>query len=847
MATKNTKDIYGPGNDIITRKTTYNQKVANNKQWVKQYTDLLDVTDTRNRDPEVMAKYDLNYDLWNGRYDPSNRKHASTLYQYDEDGGPDAAYDEIPHQDILSIVAKGIFGEQKKRDLSPMAIDESSHNYIDKKRKQLELIKEAMNNTIINPLTQEIEAQVMQQMGIEDPFQLPPEQQEELNAEIQNQVQLNTPKEIKQYMETEYMSLSEIQSQELLDFCMSEYNLKWFTDENMKHLILTGVEAFGVRIFDNNNLVPILCNPKGLDFDLAPGKHFIEESEWIKYEQSIKYSDVFTYFGEQMKPKDIKRLEHLYGYATTTSKGGIFHGDGESALIHKISSTFGDSISAIDPRTNEGQSQWIDIINRSFGGGMLDVRHLHVCYKALRLYKKIKRIDKNTGELKIFYTDEFYEYNPLKGDIEVQAVWLPQIWECDKIGSGSGDDALYFNMRPFPFQYRNIHNPRHITMPYIGSTYSRTFGISKNVAPIDLAKPYQERYNITMNSIDRDQANDIGKVLALVKAYKPKDMKLTEWMKMMKYGKVALLDTNSETTRGVDPQLFKTLDFSTLDKLAPKIEYLNYLENKAAIAMCYNTSRLGQASPYTTVTNNQQNIVQSTHQTEDLFSIHGMVVENFLNYIVRAAKFAFRGDPIQSSKVLSDGSKLDIELNWDILDNADIGVRIRNSSEDFENLNRMKMHLDNMFQNQVLNFAEYSQALYATNGSKLQLIAEQADMRRKQEIEEERRAQAEEMEKQRQAAAEAQEKELEFEKYKFDVEIETKRYYAELETMKFANQMDINKDGQNDMIERTILELESKEKIKDQELKHKEMLEKMKIESNERIAKITSRARKTNR
>ncbi len=846
MATNNKNDIFGPGHNIVTKKTTYNQKVANNKEWVKQYTDLLDVTETVNRDPEVLQKYDLNYDLWNGRYDLNKMRHAGTVYNYNEEG-PDAAYDEIPHQDILSVIARGIFGEQKKRDLSPMAIDESSNNYLDKKRKQLELIKEAMQNNIINPLSQEIEAQIMQQMGVEDPFQLPPEQQEELNAEIQSQIELNTPKEIKQYIQSEYISISEIQSQELLDFCMSEYNLKWFTDENMKNLILSGVEAFSVRIFDNNNLVPIICNPKGLDFDLAPGKFFIEESEWVKYEQSIKYSDVFTYFGEQMKPKDIKRLEHLYGYASTTTRGGIFHGDGESALIHKISSTFGNSISAIDPKSIEGQNQWLDIINSSFGGGMLDVRHLHVCYKALRLYKKIKRIDKNTGELKIFYTDEFYEYNPLKGDIEMQTVWLPQIWECDKIGSGSGEDALYFNMRPYPYQYRNINNPRHITMPYIGSTYSRTLGISKNIAPIDLAKPYQERYNLTMNSIDRDQANDIGKVLALVKAYKPKDMKLTEWMKLMKHGKIALLDTNSETTRGVDPQLFKTLDFSTLDKLAPKIEYLNYLENKAAIAMCYNTSRLGQASPYTTVTNNQQNIVQSTHQTEDLFSIHALIVEKFLNYMVRAAKYVFRGDPIQSSKVLSDGSKLDIELNWDVLDNADIGVKIRNSSEDFENLNRMKMHLDNMLQNQVLSFSEYAKALYATNGSKLQLIAEAADMRKQEEIERQQAQQQEMQREMQEAEAMEREKQREFEKYKFDVEIENKRYYAELETMKFANQMDINKDGQNDAIERTLIEIESKEKIKEQEFQFKEKLEKMKIESNERIAKITNRAKKINK
>jgi hypothetical protein len=358
-------------------------------------------------------------------------------------------------------------------------------------------------------------------------------------------------------------------------------------------------------------------------------------------------------------------------------------------------------------------------------------------------------------------------------------------------------------------------------------------------APIDPAKPFQDQYNIQVQRIQETQAADFGKVLSLVMAYKPKSMSIPEYIKMMKYGKLALIDTSNEDVRSVDPQLFKVLDFGSLDKLGPQLQYLEYLYNQAALAMCYNTSRLGTASPYTTVTNNQQNIVQSTHQTEDLYSIHNKIVERFMRQFLRAAKVVFKGDPLLASRILDDDSRINIEIDWEVMDSAEIGVVMRNSTEDFQNLETIKGQAQQLFGQGLMSFTDFAKLYWSKNGAELLNIAEASEDKKQKEVEAQREHEERMMQAQQQAMEEDRIKREEFELKKQANELETRRYIADQDTMKFARQMDINEDGIHDSIERAIIDNDAKKEIEFAKLKqdlqkHKDEIailkEKMKIE-----------------
>jgi hypothetical protein len=147
-------------------------------------------------------------------------------------------------------------------------------------------------------------------------------------AEIEEMTHLNTPEEIHKYMSKNYKSPTEKEINRLKQYCESEFDLKWFTDENFKHLMCTGKEVFKVNIYDGY-LSPEIVNISRFDYDIAPHKMFIEDAEWAKYYKDIDFSDIFLQFGDQILPKHLKILDSLY---TGGHSGVNAHRIGSSSL-----------------------------------------------------------------------------------------------------------------------------------------------------------------------------------------------------------------------------------------------------------------------------------------------------------------------------------------------------------------------------------------------------------------------------------------------------------------------------------------------------------------------------------
>ena len=152
-------------------------------------------------------------------------------------------------------------------------------------------------------------------------------------------------------------------------------------------------------------------------------------------------------------------------------------------------------------------------------------------------------------------------------------------------------------------------------------------GNTKNISPMDLGKPWQYKFNIQMARIHETEASDLGKIFLTSFHAKPKDWSWQKFMMMAKYGKILPIDLTQEGVTPADAQIFKSLDLSTDDKKAGQIQYLEFLRNQVAIAMSYNPSRLGSQSASLAVSNNQQNIQQSSYQTYDIYNLHNKVVD----------------------------------------------------------------------------------------------------------------------------------------------------------------------------------------------------------------------------
>lgn len=818
MSTKYNAYITPPGPSRSPyQRLSWAKKKAYDFRIIEEIADYYDCYRGQYSDTEYIDKLKVNYDLFAGR-----GKQAMDAYHLDYGAdlfseGLMSGYDTPQHYPVINQFARAMVGEQQRRPLSAVAVDSSKYNMNVRKMERNRLMHQFLQKKILEPIQQQSMKMVMERAGVEDPYTLPPEQQEELQRMIQQQTKLMTPDEIDNYMRKDYKSPSEIQAQRLLDFLIQDLNVKFFTDEAFKHFIVSGREV--VRIYVNHGKVKMeVVNPMGFDYASSSNTHFIEDGEWAKYEQYLKYPDIFTRLGDKIGTKELKKLENEF----------ITYGDGRD--LHEMPENMVGRVvideSAPDIRTQEGQ-EYIKRIYERFGSpqdGYNSVRHVHIAFKVLRKFKLITRIV--DGKKKEYWLDENYTFNPDRGDKKEEIFWIPRVWEVDKFGT---KDGIYINKRPVPDQYASIHNPWDVKLPYIGIEFNRMFENSKHVSPLDFGKPWQYLINLELAKIQEANATDIGKVLVSSLSYLPQDWDPGKFFAMMKYGKTAWVNPDQEAANNpaAGGSFLKGVDLSNTPQIQGRIQYLQFLIGWMGQAMSYNSSRMGQNERYMAVANAQQNIVQSQYQTEDIYNTHNVFLENVLNALVRSARTAFRENEFMASYILDDMSRAELEINWDIMDVAEIGVKIRNSSEDFVRVQQIKQLGQAMVQNGMITMPELVKLMYANNGAEVLNVAEFAQKNAEQQRQMAHQQAMEQQQQQQQIQQQLMQMKqmMEMQKEQQRQQFEYKRTIdaATLESMKMANQYDINQNMINDSIEKEAMRIEheKEESEKERQLKLK--------------------------
>lgn len=824
------------------QRLSYAKKKAYDFKWVEGCADFYDYYFGNYYDNERIKRLKTNYQLYNGRGEEAMKAYNQGWWDDLIDEGIEGGFGDVQHHSIIDQIAKAMAGEQQRRSLRPLAIDASGYNMNMRKMQRNKLYQRYMEQKIIYPIRNMAVQKIAMQQGITDLYSMSPEQQKEFNFMVEQEVLLNTPDEIENYMRKDYKSPSEVQVQKLLDYVMNEYDIKYLTDEGFKHAIITGEEIYYTGVRHNKPYVE-LVNPMGFTSSGARNTHFIEDGEWAKYERYIKYTDLFNQFGDVMEEKHYKKIEEVFN--KFSGGGSDARGNYDSRLVAEIATA--DSYSdgklfdnAPDMRTAEGQ-KFVQSMYRHFGTAVDDynsVRHVHIVYKSLRKLYYITR-ENARGEEENFWVDETYRFNKAKGDKRMKTVWAPELWEVDKIGTA---DAIYLNKRRIPFQNRSADDPWDVKLPYIGVEYGKLFGNTKNVSPVDLGKPWQYKFNVQMAKIHEMEATDVGKVLLTTMGGKPAEWSWGKWIMMMKYGHIAPINTEDENFQaGIDTNIFKAVDLSTLTDLAGRLQYLEFIRNQVALAMSYNPSRLGQVAPYVAVTNNQQNIVQSSYQTEDLYSTHNKVVEHLLNALMRCARVAYKNNELVKTYLLDDMSIAELDLDWQMLDPAVIGVKVRNSSDDYNNVMEVKSVAQAMVQNGLMTMPELIKVIWARDGAEMLNIAENAQLNAEKMRKQEQEMMREQAEMQRQMALEMEQLRQNLELEKQSREHDKDILVAKISATRDAQAYDLNKNQINDNYELEQMRLRhaAVENEKDRQLelaKHKDEMNLRRIEARKKPA-----------
>jgi hypothetical protein len=815
-----------------SQRLSWAEKSKNNFKWAEKVADWIDYQIPSNILTKKRKDLDRNYKIANGFGDGLSDFMRNQIVdpRLEEQGGLSPEHERIPHHDIISQIVNAMHGEQLAMPFVFSAVDSSEDAKNERKRVKNQMLGEYVNQKYIEPIRQQVAQNLMAQMGIEDPYAMSPEEQQEFMAQVEQETQAQTPEEIAKYMRSGFKGVSEIQAQRLLNILVKKLDLKYITDEGFKHAIITGEEVYHVGVRHNRPFVE-LVNAKNFESVGGSDNFFIQDDEMAKYERTISYTDVFNKYGDILTKEDIKKLDSIvdgYGLYGSTVEEQI-----ESSVIGAVG--FNDAkggLTGVSALTKAGERHIRAVKDRlsDIRLSTVAVRETHLVWKSLRKLYHLKRVSPE-GDLQMFFVAENYVFNRTKGDIEMKEVWVPEVWETTKIGQY---DGLYINKRPIPYQNRSLSNPWDVKLPYIGAKYNKLMNNTENISPVTRALPYAHDYNVQMAMIKEKEKTDLGKVMLMTMSAKPDNWSWKHFFDVIRTVKMVPLDLKKEEVSQFDANFFKSVDLSSMYDILPRLQYLQKLREDAAIAMSFNTNRLGLTSPYTTVANNQDAIGRSLNQTGSLFNTHRKVVEMVLNALLHASRVAYKENPEYFATLLDDGTLAELDIDPEVLWRSEISIHVSNSTEDFSNIQTLKQTLlQPMLQN----------GLSVSSGIKLQWAKSKAEIDQIVEEFEQRNAEAQQQQQEAMMASEEQREQLrkDFEELKFnfqrilqDENNANKIRLAEINSTVLANQNDINNNNENDFMEIKKVEVKSREKIESEKIK----LEKEKLKTQEKIKKM---------
>lgn len=825
-------------NSLKSHKISYEDKSKNNWEWLKEWIDYYADGTYEYSDQIDVEKTLLNYRLWNGRGIYKTNVNSPFSSRELEEEGFYFNGEDIPHFDILIPIGKSLHGQQQLTNLKPIATDSSATNVNFKKKKRLELYQEYIRETHLKPLEDEAFQEWLTENNITDPSQLAPELQEKMRQAVSEKTSAKTPEDIEKYMKKDYKSPRESLLQQITEFVLRRDKIKYWTDENFKHMLIAGVQLYETGIKNNKASFRIL-NPIGYNSGGPESAHFEEDMDWQTYKEKITLATLFKDHGHELTEKDFKKLKNFDFNNAYYRQRGEFS-EPKATKIAEFDMETGIFDKAPHWSSQEGQAFLTELHTKfsNFSSGEGIFERTTVIFKSLRKFKLVERWDEEKKRFVEFWVDGSYTRNPKK-DFSVKTVWFPHAYMGRRVDFGGADDTFYFDLGPVPNQYKNVLEPWNITMPIMGSKYSKLFNNTPNIAPLDLGKPWQDKFNIKIAVIQEKESTDIGRIFAISDALKPKDWSFGKWLMMARHGKLLPLDTSNELVNGVDGQMFKEFNLTQLQDLAAHLQHLDWIRAQAALAMSYNPQRLGQIVSTEAVRNAQGNIQQSTYQTQDLFTLHNEVVERLLNRHIWNEKIALRNNEYIASYVLDDMSIADLTLDMESLDDAEIGITIRNSSDDYQKLELIKSLGQAMIQNQMITFPELIRLYMTNNMADAINVAEAAEEKMQKRQEQAQAAQAEQAKQLEQMKAEMKQMEQQFLASEKALDRDSREYTEKLRSMTMANQMDIDQDGQSDLIK--IKELDSIQKDKDRQLERE--LTERKLETDLEKAKISARSK----
>jgi len=799
--------------DINKRLTRY-QKEKNNFSAIKDKVDAYDLWLGSYRDAKRKKNFEINYGLFNGKLD---------LDLYDDPlcfqiGKEMVSFDHmnLSHYPLISQIANAIVGEQAERPFKPMVKDNTADRRTLQTKETNERVKNYINGTVIQPEKQRITKELSEKFGITDIFSLNPEEQVEFSNAVNQQVMQQTPKETMEFLKHDFQTPTAKQAQKTLDFLVEYHEIYHKQVEGFKHAVITGEEYYyeGSR---NGKLVFEVIPPMNFRWGGSRSEEWSQNSTFCRYEDWYTIEDAIQRNFTYLEKKDLKDLE--FGQEPI---GGMRDGfeftdweknHAQKELMYRYSSDDGlfEKYKGIDIKTKKGQKRmthlYADVFGEKSGNDLCQfgVREAHIMWRDKRILQQVHRTEKDR-KVK-YWVDEHYV--PRDEDDKITKHWIDEVWEATKLGTFH---PKYVKMQPLAHQYTCFNNPGRPEFPYYGKKLNTHNNTVKNCSIIDLGKTLQKDFDIIMGQIKHDIATSFGQTFLFFLQLKPENHKWSDWFDTMRNSGLMLADSSKMGMNGFDAQFAKEVNISKLSDAGFKLQLAESYRVMLARTMYFNDARLGEIGQYQNQRNTQANESASYKQTSLLFAQHNLIVEKAMRSFLNRARNHYKDNPSEAKVFLDDVSLAEL-MSGPRTSYQQMGITLSNSPAEIRKLEVLKQQTLNFIQNPTSLSEGIIELIYADTENEIRDVVKKQTEVFKQERQEQ--IEAAQQQQQAQIQGELQKEQLvqDREDARLDKKLQAGIMESQIETMRFAHQQDINKDGQNDLIEKTLIELQAKLKM----------------------------------
>jgi hypothetical protein len=649
----------------------------------------------------------------------------------------------------------------------------------------------------------------------------------------------------------DYTSQAEKWANHILTALKAEFNLKELSEEAFRDILISARQFYHIYE-DNSNTgfnVEVL-NPKLTWFLTTPD---------MKYTTDVSGRSTGAYASGKVEVMELseiieavpeltkKEIDHLRtsleDYGLINAREGVIGRDVTPGIDSINYDTYDPLVlqtrMLIESEMKENSDELRDFLGltsnvSSFGYKYVVITAYWVSKKKIG---ELTYIDPETGDPVTTLVDENYKSGTIETQISLKWGWVNQIWQGKKIGPD------IYHMKPYkllPY------------LPIIGTVHEQKNTEARSL--VDLMKPFQVIYNVSVNQMFELLRKEIGNVGAVnirrIPRVKDGDGQddIDAWEMEARERGIIFDDDSPENTKSPvsNQSVARNIDLTRTAEIQSRYTLAVQMKNECWELIGMSKQRMGNVTASETATGTNTAIQQSYSQTEPLFVAHEYVMGQLYQAMVDAAQYIEAQKPASTiSYITSEGTSSFISVSGGEIALRDLKVFLTNRPEDTRMFNEIRQLSQAVIQNggSLYDVIE----MYGTNSvrdlkrsfkkvrdrmMKMQEEAQQMEQQKLQQQEEQFQAAQQQAQQQEMIKMENENHQKELDRLnKKELAIISATGYGQIETA------DNNNDGIQDILEvqriqadRDKLNKEHKVKLADIRAKFTLGMEKLKVD-----------------